>query len=62
MSASTLINLISTFEIHSVGHSTIEGAMIASFGLYWELTSEYREVAKYVSNCMSYDAVTGEWY
>lgn len=62
MTASTLIKLIGTFELHSVGHRTLEGAMIASFGIDWETVSEYREVASYVSQCMSYDAVTGEWY
>lgn len=62
MSATTLINLLNTFELHSVGHPTLEGAMIASFGLDWELIPEYRQVANYVSNCMSYDSVTGDWF
>ena len=62
MAATKLINLINTFELYSVGHSTLEGAMSASFGLDWEATPEFCQVANYVSNCMSYDSVTGEWY
>ena len=62
MPATTLLNLITRFEIKAVGHSTLEGAMVATFGIDWEATPEYREVANYVTACMSYDSLTGEWY
>ena len=62
MSATTFINLITRFELYAVGHPTLEGAMIATFGLDWEATPEFREVAAYVSKCMSYDPVSGDWF
>lgn len=62
MTATTLLNLITAFELKSVGHSSLEGAMISAFGFDWETVPEYREVSDYVSKCMTYDAVSGEWY
>ena len=62
MTATTLINLISRFELKAVGHSTLEGGMVATFGINWDNYPEYREVANYVSNHMSYDPITGDWF
>jgi len=62
MTATTFLNLITRFELTAVGHSTLEGAMIAAFGIDWEQTSEYREVADYVEHFMQYDTATGDWF
>ena len=62
MSATTLLNLITRFELKAVGHSTLEGAMIAAFGIDWETSPEYCEVARYITACMNYNSLTGEWY
>jgi len=62
MDATTLLYLIERFERNAVGHSTLEGAMIATFGIDWEVTPEYREVASYVTECMTYDSESGDWF
>lgn len=58
----TFFYFMSIFDLYSVGHATLEGAMIASFGLDWDKSSDYRFLYNYVSKHMAYHSDSGEWY
>lgn len=62
MRATEMINLLEKFEIKSCGHSTLAGAMVATFGIDYDNNPMYVEVEKYVAKCMTYDSIAGEWY
>ena len=62
MTATKFIDLINLFELKAVGHNNLNGAMISAFGFEWETVPEYRELANYISKCMTYDKVSGDWF